>query len=640
MKSIFSILIFSISLGASAQYYTTYSWAEKPIKYVLTDEEKKASSIGILESTIVEFIQSDAYVQQFETHHTIVHVNNEEGIQRHNRVYIPMQSVMDIVDINARTINKAGKITMLDEKNIKDVSNVEEYGDFKIFAIEGVELDSDIEVLYTLEKEYYPFGSQNLQDEYSIREASFTLIYGQSLGKVKPYRTTAVAKEIQLDGKEALRVQINNVPGMQEEEYSTPRANLISVAYQCYHSNNPLTEDMLWRNVAMNFAADFFPRTPARQILTDLDQFMPDRNQLSNAQKVAKLDDFVKTNFTLIENNNPQLKEINYVLKNRTTNDAGIMQVYGHYLRALGVSYQVVITANRYLMKVDPYFFNPRSIQEFLIFIPSLKQYISPNRIEYRVGEAPFNILGNQAVFINADFSFTFGKIQQIDPNFSRIVRSTDVTFDEDMENAIITQDHEYYGHWAVNNRAVYQLSPEAGRREFENYLTASGIEDKVSLEFKLENERMYQDDPSLPFKVYSKIASGSLLEEAGDNYIFQAGMVIGTQSELYQETQRVNPIEMQYPNQYNYTITVEIPEGYEAEGLESLQILEKLDGANGPKCKFESDYKVEGNKIIISIEEFYKENEIPIAEYEQFREVINAASDFNKAAILFRPIE
>jgi hypothetical protein len=116
--------------------------------------------------------------------------------------------------------------------------------------------------------------------------------------------------------------------------------------------------------------------------------------------------------------------------------------------------------------------------------------------------------------------------------------------------------------------------------------------------------------------------------------------MVIGTQSELYQETQRVNPIEMQYPNQYNYTITVEIPEGYEAEGLESLRIFKKLDGANGPKCKFESDYSVEGNKIIITIEEFYKEFEIPLAEYERFREVINAASDFNKAAILFRPVD
>lgn len=633
-----SLVLFFVSITASAQYYTTYNWAEKPTKYTLTPDEVKEASVGILDATIVEYLESDTYVQQFETHHTIVHVNNEEGIQRHNRVYIPMQSVMDIVDLRARTVNKAGKITLLDEKNIKDVSNVEEYGDFKIFAIEGVEIASDIEVLYTLEKDFYPFGNQNLQDEYPIREASFTLIHGKSLGKVKAYRTEAPVAEVTVGDKAALRVLVKQVPAMLEEEYSTPRANLIGVAFQCFHSQNPLNEEMLWHNVAMNFAADFFPRTPARQVLTDLDAFMPDGRNLSSAVQVAKLDDFVKTNFTLVENNNPQLKDINYVLKNRTTNDAGIMQVYGHYLRAMGVSYQVVITANRYLLKFDPYFFNPRSIQEFLIYIPSIKQYISPNRIEYRLGEAPFNILGNQAVFINPDFSTAFGKIEQMDPNFSRIVRFTDVTFDEDMESAIISQDHEYYGHWAVNNRAVYQLSPEAGRKEFENYLTASGIEDKVSLEFRLANERMYQEDPSLPFKVYSKIESGSLLEEAGDNYIFQAGLVIGTQSELYQEKKRVNPIEMQYPNHYSYTITVQIPDGYKAEGLESLKILKKLDGPNGPKCKFQSDYKLEGDKITISIEEFYREYEIPVAEYDAFREVINAASDFNKAAILFRP--
>jgi hypothetical protein len=425
---------------------------------------------------------------------------------------------------------------------------------------------------------------------------------------------------------------------MQEEEYSTPRANMISVVYQCFQSQNMMTDAMLWQKVAMNFSADFFPRTPARQVVTDIEVQFPIDPKMSNYEKVARLDDYIKKNFTIVENNNPQLKDMAYVMKNRSTNESGIMQVYGHYLRALGISYQVVITANRYLLKFDPEFFNPRSIQNFMIYIPSLKQYVSPDRIEYRIGEAPFNILGNQAVFINPDFTFTYGKIEQLDPDFSRIVRTTDVSFDEDMENVIISQDHDYYGHWAVNNRAVYQLSTESGRKEFEDYLTASGIEDKVSKELKLENTDMYQEKPGIPFKVYSKIESGSLLEEAGDSYIFQAGLVIGTQSELYQERERINPIEMQYPNKYNYTINIAIPDGYTAQGLESLKINKRLEGANGLQCKFESDYKVEGSKIIITIEEVYKQNEYAIADYDQFRDVINAASDFNKASILFKP--
>jgi hypothetical protein len=638
MKKIASLILGLSPIVLSAQFYQSYDWADKPVKTVMTPDEKKEASVGILESITTEVIEGSNYLQQFETHHSITHVNNEEGIQRHNRVYIPMYGVMDIVDIKARTINKAGKVTLLDKSNIKEVQNVDEYGDFKIFAIEGVEIDSDIEVLYTLEKDYFPFGSENLQDEYPIREASFTLIFGKSLGRLKAYRTDSPVEKVEVNGNKALRLKLKNIPAMLEEEYSTPRANLISVAYQCFHSQNDLTDAMLWKNVAMNFSADFFPRSPARQVITEMENVIPKGSTMTDFQKVAKLDDYIKTNFTLVQNNNPQLKDMAYIMKNRSTNESGMMQVYGHYLRAMGINYQVVITANRYLLKFDPEFFNPRSIQNFLIYIPSMKQYLSPDRIEYRIGEAPFNILGNKAVFINPDFSFTYGKIDQMDPNYSRIVRSTEVTFDEDMENTIITQNHAYYGHWAVNNRAVYQLSPEAGRKEFEDYLTASGIEDKVSLDFKLENELMFQEKPDVPFNVYSKIESGSLLEEAGDSYIFQAGLVIGTQSELYQERKRVNPIEMQYPNKYNYTITISIPEGYTAQGMESLKINKRLEGPSGLQCKFESNYKLEGNKIVIMIEEEYRQFEYAIADYDAFREVINAASDFNKASILFKP--
>ena len=638
MKKLLLFVLTAGPLVLSAQFYQTYDWADKPAKTILTPNEKKESSVGIMESVITEFIEGPEYLQQFETHHTLVHVNNEDGIQRHNRVYISMYGVMDIVSIKARTVTKSGKITLLNKDNIKEVQNVEEYGDFKIFAIEGVEMDSDIEVLYTLEKDYFPFGNENLQNDYPIREASFTLIYGNSLGRVKAYRTDMKVEDLQVNGKQASRLVLKNLPAMIEEEYSTPRANLIAVAYQCFHSKNKVTDAMMWQNVAMNFSSDFFPRTPARQVISDIEEIFPKGNSMSDYEKAARIDDFIKTNFTIVDNNNPQLKDMAYVMKNRSTNESGIIQVYGHYLRALGITYQVVITANRYLLKFDPEFFNPRSIQNFLIYLPSLKQYLAPDRIEYRIGEAPFNILGNKGVFINPDFTFTFDEISQIDPNYSRIVRYTDVTFDDDMENAIISQDHDYYGHWAVNNRAVYQLSTEAGRKEFEDYLTASGIEDKVSKSLRLENAEMFQVKPDVPFKVHSEITSGSLLEEAGDSYIFQAGLVIGTQSELYQEKERINPIEMQYPNKYNYTISVTIPEGYSAQGLESLKINKRLEDAKGLKCKFESDYKVDGNKIIISIEEVYNQNEYDIADYEKFREVINAASDFNKASILFKP--
>ena len=275
-------------------------------------------------------------------------------------------------------------------------------------------------------------------------------------------------------------------------------------------------------------------------------------------------------------------------------------------------------------------------LREFLIYLPEIKQYISPTRIDYRISEAPTNILGNYGAFVNKDLEFHFSKITQYDPEYSRIKRVMDINFSEEFDKVTVDESQEYYGHWGVQNRAYMALMTGDKKANFKDYLTGSGIEDKKVIKFELDNTDMNQTVYNLPYIVNSTIESSALIEDAGGSYIFQVGKIIGIQSELYQETKRLNPIEMQYPNRYNYTITVDIPEGYSLEGLQSLVIDKKLEVDKKLLCKFQSNYKIEKNKLVISIEEEYTVNEYAIEDYEAFRQVINAASDFNKAAILF----
>jgi len=268
--------------------------------------------------------------------------------------------------------------------------------------------------------------------------------------------------------------------------------------------------------------------------------------------------------------------------------------------------------------------------------LPKIKQYISPNRIDYRLSEAPTNILGNNGIFINDSLEYHFSKITQSDPDYSRIKRVMDISFINDFEKAKVDEYQEYFGHWAVQNRAYMALTSGEAKAQIEDYLTGTGIEDKKVVSIEIENPEMNQLEYNKPYIVNSSIESSSLIEDAGGSYIFQVGKIIGTQSELYQEKMRENPIEMQYPNQYNYTITINIPEGYSLDGQESLVIDKKLEIDGIKLCYWNSNYEINGNQLIISIEESYRVNEYPINSYEAFRDVINAASDFNKAAILF----
>lgn len=639
MKKIISIVILLITSSSFAQFYKTYDWKENPQIHTLSADENKEASIAILRKNIVEFQQSKitGNVSIYETTHNIIRVNDDTGIARHNQVYIPMRNVKKIKSIKARTISKDGKIVNLDENNIKQVENVEEYGDFQIFAIEGAEKGSEIEVLYTVEKDYSPFGNETLQFKYPVKRSEMVFITNTLTGNIKVYNGTKKFERTYLNEMLVEELVLENIPASIEEEYATADANRIYVVYQCF-GNPKLTQEDLWNstigNIVSNFFAEKIEKTAIDIVNNEILKGQP--KDLDQFTKASLIDNFVKNNFTVVDNRNPQLDNIEYILKNRSASEFSISKAYLQFLEAMDIESQIVITANRFKHKFDTEFYNPSALQEFLIYLPKIKQYISPTRIDYRVSEAPANILGNNAVFINIDAAYYFAKITQYDPMYSRIKRTINISFSDDFDKAIVDETQEYYGHWGILYRALFTFYTGKDKADLEDQITGSGIEDKNILKFEIENTNMNQTEYNKAFVANSTIESSALLEEAGDSYIFQLGKIIGIQSELYQEKNRVHPIEMQFPNQYNYTITVNIPKGYTLEGLESLQIHKKMEVDGEKLCKWDSDYKIEGNKLIITVEESYYVNEFPKEHYEAFRQVINAASDFNKAAILF----
>jgi hypothetical protein len=642
MRSFIVILLCLCSTQAFSQYYKSYDWAEKPTLHKLSEKEANESSIAILEKYMVEYVvpKFGNNMQKFETNHTITRVHDEKGIKTHNTVYISMQNVIDIVAIKARTITPNGKVTLLNKDNIKEVKNVEEYGDFKIFAIEGAEKDAEIEVLYTLKKEYSAFGRETLQRNYPIKKLEYDFIIGDLAGRIKVYNANGEFISKTYNKRIGKQLTLENIVPMVEEEYATPNSNKTYIAFQCFGAGVSVTDSMLWNNVVNNITDGLFPEKVNPEIAKIIESILKDQKS-DDYTKAYLIDDYVKKNYTIVKNNNEQLSDIDYIIENKSASELGIIKIYAHLLKAATVEYMPVITADVYEHKFDSEFFNPSALREFLIYIPKTFNYISPNRVDYRLSEIPPTILGNTGIFVNDKLQYSFSKISQKDPDYSRVVRNLKISFEDEVEYVKINQEQEYYGHWAMTNRAFLNLAPDQSIKEFEDYLTGSGIEDKVVKAYEVKNKDMAQLEYNKAFLVNSTITSESLLEEAGDSYIFQVGKVIGTQSELYQETKRVNPIQMQYPNRYNYAIIVTIPDGYEVEGLESLIIKkELLDEEGNQTCKFESNYKLDGNKLTITIEEFYKEFEYEIAEYEGFREVINAASDFNKAAILMNPKE
>ena len=636
-RIIATLLSFSFFILAQAQRHTSYDWEKNPTISKLTQSEKKESAIGIKEIVFVEYVFSflSNSIRVYETHHTIVRANDEVAIQKNNKVYIPLSQIKDIISIKARAINTRGDIQNFDQQNIKEVQNVKGYGAFKIFAIEGVERGSDIEVLYRVEKNYSPFGGQIIQQEHPIREYDFYFIYGDLNASVKSYHTDISFKPFRYQGKKAEHLALKNVPAKVEEDYATPEANRSQIAYQCFDPTIHLSQREVFNRVINNISDGYFPGLIKERIKRSVDQIIEGAKSKDAYTRAALIDHYVKTNFTIVENNNPELNNINYILTNKSASKTGIVKVYAQYLSAMDIAYEIVFTANRFLHKVDPTFFSIKNVSEQLIYLPTIKKYIAADRIEHRLGEAPFNIYGNAGIFVNKQGVIGFKRISQITEDYSLIKREIIIAIDTQEEVAIIDEYQEYSGHWAVLNRAVMSLSAEQDQNSLQDNLTGSGIEDKKTEKFELVNDHILQLEYNTPFVVNSRITSQALIQNAGKMYIFEIGKVIGTQSELYQEKKRVHQIEMQYPNRYRYDIRLKIPKGHKLDGLGALKIHKELTHNGKLLCFFHSDYQIVDNELKITIDEVYTTNEIPLKDYEEFRQVINAASDFNKATIL-----
>jgi hypothetical protein len=188
----------------------------------------------------------------------------------------------------------------------------------------------------------------------------------------------------------------------------------------------------------------------------------------------------------------------------------------------------------------------------------------------------------------------------------------------------------------------MLNLSNNLNSNELIDYLTTSGLKGKKIIEYSVSNKDIYQPIYNNPFIVKSIISTDSLLKKQNANnkktkrYVFNLGSVIGTQSELYTNKKRINSIEIRYPNYYDYKISVKIPRGYKIEGVENININENHISNGDIIAKFESNYSIEGNKLNISIQEFYKSLNYSKSKYDDFRKVINAAADFNKLNIVF----
>ena len=637
---VLKILLIVSYFNTYSQSYLNIDWdSDKTILFPSDND-----LYGIFNNHYVEYFKSkfteEVYV--YETRHTKTKINRINN-PLDNEIIISKINVSEIVDVRAKIINQDTIISYgFDEmkKMINSDDSDENYNNYKLPNLDEGDI---VEIMYTVKKDFNFNGNKIIEESYPILLSKFILIENNFKSNIKIYNSNnSFVSDIIFDGKKSKQIIFNNLNATANEQYSTPIANKIKISYQCYENRDDVSQIEYWGNLVQNVSELFFPKTvneKAEEILREI------KNGYVkipwNELKIANaIDEYIKNNFVISDEDDPKLNDIEYILNNKISNDFSIIQVYSSLFKEADIEYEVAISCNRYFLKFDPELFDPNQLREFLIFLPNQEKYISPNRVEYRVSEAPEDLLGNYGIFIDKDLDYYFSEITLFDQDFSQIKKNIEVNISRNLNKTKINESRLFSGYWAITNRNYIYLSENEKTDFLVDFFTINGLDNKKVSKYNIKNFDISHNTFNTPLEITSTISTSDLIEKKDGLTYLKIGKVIGLQSNLFEEMERINPIEINFPNSYDYNIKVNIPRGYKIVDYSELNRSKEYISVDGNStAKFLSNATINGNTLNINIKENYKELRYNKKRYQEFREVINAAAKFYESYLLIEKI-
>lgn len=645
-------LFWSTILLAQDGEYNKYDWAKSPTIHTLSAEEKAMDKIVLKDKKAYEYLYDESgNLNEQILSHTIIRVNSDKVIQENNRIYIPSGSKLNYLIHKVRVINPDGKVKELSDADIKEAVDEKSKATYRFFALEGLELGSEIEHMYLLKLNPNYGGKRELiQEDVLKKNIEFDLISPSNLiFKVKSYNNLA---EVTLDtsrkDKNIYQLKVSKLDALKDEAVSTYSAQLQQLIFKLDANTASGTKDIIsYGSVSNNIfnnicsAADKADLKKVKKLIQQINL----KNSPDEKSKIRAIEQYLKTNIMVIENGNPVFSTIGTILENKVGNDDGMMKLYSAIFNELGINYQIVLTSNREKLKFDPEFEAYNFLEAYLMYFPEIDSYLSPSELSSCLGYIPFNYSANHGLFIKKvalnNFNTGIGKVNFIKPvpydkNFSN--HFVKVDFSEDISKPLIHCENEMGGYYAQYYQPYYNIMPDDDKKKLNESLVYSFIENAEIKEVKVENGgREYFGEK--PFVVKASLTSENLVEKAGNKYLFKVGDLIGPQMEMYQDKERKLEIENDFMRLYKRSITFELPAGYKISNPESLNMDVFFEEDGEKTIAFTSNYKVEGNKYVIEVEEYYKKLTFPLSQYESYRKVINAAADFNKITLVIEKL-
>lgn len=667
MKFIYSILIYMLSISISfAQVdLKNYDWNAEAQLLEIPEAEAETEEVILKDKTIIVFdYDAESSLQEHYISHTITLVNSDAAIEKNNKIYLPLAATVEVVEQKARVITPEGEVIEMQEDDIKEATFEERT--LRYFALRGLVKGAQIES-YSKIKKYAPDYDGNfevIQEKAPKYNTSLDIISPESLIIAsKAYNGLKRLEEVGVEedkeetekketGEETekkvfhLSQTWDYVEALKEEEQTYHTANLKKIIYKIDKNLlQPRVDIVSYDQIAkrihenVDIQPDKKLGKKIQKILKAAD--LPKGNKSAEATIIA-VENFLKQNFSIIEQNAEELAEIYTILTDKVSSKVGALKLYCAIFNHLDIEHQIVLTNDRDEHKFDPEFEAYNFLRNYLLYFPSVKKYMAPTATISKLGLVPPLWTNNYGLFIEpvslGEFKTAKAAIKFIESATSHDSQDemyVEVSTKDNFKTLNINYNKINNGYYAQFWQPVYDFIDEEQKKEFREQQVKFLTEDVTIENVEVENAT-FADYGLKPYKFKTNFTTKAFIERAADKILLKVGELIGPQVEMYQETERKLPVESEFNRRYYRELTINVPEGYEVKNLNKLNFNEVFEENGKIVATFVSNYTYENNIVKVIIEEYYNKIDWPVELFDTYRNIINAAADFNKVVLYF----
>ena len=649
-KTAFSLFVILSSfqyLHAQSPAIEVEKWTEKPTLHTIEGKYAKESAIVLFDKRMIEFTD-DAKKEVFEyyTTHRIVHINDDRGIEEFNKIYLGVSENADLVDVRARTILPSGKIIELNKNNIKDIKE-SDGNTYKIFAMDGLEKGCEIEYFYTAKRPTSYFGREVVQGRSPVEETLFEIVAPARLRfEIKPYNFSITAADTVLNGKRIAQCDFKGTDAAETEKYAYEDADLRRLEFKLSYNDEARKGERLftWTELAKRVYGIYTYYTDKEaKLAADIADNNGWDKLTTETLKITAVENYVKSHFSYNEElRSDDGNKLENVIHKKIGGIIGLTRLYSAIFQHLGIDYQFVLTGDRSKFIIDRQFENWNNCDYPLFYFPAENKFISATRPDVRYPWIVPTWGNTNGLFCKrttlGSFSTAIADVRPIAlEDYSKSLNNieTKIEFNKTLDSLTIDSKQIFTGYVAVEYRDIFNFANEDQKKSIVKELVKRVSNSENILSTEILNPEFEKANNNTPVVLATKTKSGELIEKAGAKILVKIGLTIGPQVEMYQEKPRQTPIDIDYGHVEARKIELVIPEGYKINNLNDIKIDQTYKENGELTMGFVSGYELKGNLLSINIMEEYRKTYYPVEQFDQFRKIINASSDFNKVVLV-----